>query len=185
MPPFASEIKNRHIEKEKPKERISINVNLTKGYFKRKSLNEHEIEYLLKLGYKEFSYKSICSRRKENYLLRPRFNETLNHMIVIYDIAEYLNKKKVENAIFTTRMPDVVVFGKNKDFALEIETGSVLTNMKKFREKMKLLENNYPDAFYFIVTDRNLIKKYRKYGKVIDPRYIKGQLDKIIKLSRK
>ena len=42
---------------------------------------------------------------------------------------------------------------------------------------------NYGKNWYFIVTDRKLIKKYRKFGKVIDPRFIKFNIDKIIKNS--
>lgn len=170
---------------EEPKERVNINVDLDKGFYKRNSINKHEIKYLIEQGYKELSYKSICSKKKENYLLKPRFNESLNHMIIIYDISEYLTKRKIKNNIFTTRMPDVVISLGRKEIALEVETGAVMSNMKKFKEKLYLLNKNYGKDWYFIVTNRNLIKKYKAYGKVIDPRYIRGQLDKILKLTVK
>ncbi len=182
LPPFGD---GTSIWKKEPEEQVSINVDLDKGFYKRKRLNKHEIEYLIEEGYKEFKYKSICTQKKENYLLKPRHNESLNHMIVIYDLAEYLQKKKIDYEMFTTRMPDIVMSFKSKNIAFEVETGATMTNMKKFREKLKLLNKNYGDNWYFIITNRNKVKKYKKFGKVIDPRYIKGQIDKIIKNARK
>lgn len=171
-------------EEELPRKK-SIHVNLSKEFHKRKNYNKDEIEYLLTQDYQAFKYKSICTGKVESYLLRPRFNESLQHMIVIYDLEEYLKKRKINCEKYTTRMPDIVIFLKKGKIAIEVETGTVIKNMKKFREKMRLLKENYRDNFYFIVTNRNLIKKYRQYGKVIDPRYIKGQIDKILKNSQK
>ena len=173
------------VEEEEPPRRKHIRVDLTQEFHKRKKYNKDEIDYLITKGYKDFKYKSICTGKVENYLLRPRFNESLNHMIVIYDLEEYLKKKKIDVEKYTTKMPDLVLYLDKEDIAIEVETGTVIRNMKKFNEKLRLLKENYGENFYFIVTNRNLIKKYRAYGKVIDPRYIKGQIDKILKNSEK
>ena len=195
LPPFVNEIQEEaeeNIEEDldadylgEPREIKSINVDLRKLFYKREELNRHEIEYLIKQGYQEVCYKSICTQDKENYLIKPRFNESLGHMIVIYDIAEYLDMKLVDYELFMTRMPDIVMKFKRKKIAFEVETGTVMSNMRKFREKLSLLKKNYGNDWYFIVTNRNKIKRYKKYGKVIDPRYIKGQIDKIVKNARK
>lgn len=84
-----------------------------------------------------------------------------------------------------TSLPDVVMNFSGKRIALEVETETVMSNMKKFREKIDLLDENYGEDWYFIVTNRNKVKKYKKYGKVIDPRYIRGQIDKIIANAQK
>ena len=167
------------------KERVDITVDLEKFFYKRRSLNKHEIVYLLKENYQPLTYKSICTGNYEQYIVKPRFNESLHHIMFIYDISEYLTKRKIKHTLFTTRMPDIVMYIGKHDIALEIETGTVIRNMNKFREKIRLLKGNYEDDYYFIVTNRNLIKKYRNYGKVIDPRYVKGQLDKIIQNAQK
>jgi type IV secretory pathway VirB4 component len=161
----------------------NINVDLDKRFYKRKDLNEDEIKYLISQGYKEFSQKSIVSGKKEDYILNPRHNESLNHMFVIYDIAEYLKKKGIDSQLYTTKMPDVVFNHNGKSYAIEVETGSVLTNMKKFKEKLKLLDDNYKDNWYFLVTDKNLVGKYRKFGHTIDPRCIDGFFNKLLKNS--
>ena len=168
-------------EQEKPRVRPSINVDFRKIFYKRKELNKHEIKYLIKHGYQEYSHKSIVTNKKENYLLKPRHNESLRHMIFVFDIFEFLQGRNIEAAMYTTRMPDVVFKVNGKEFAIEVETGTVIKNMKKFREKLVLLNEKYGKKWYFVVTNRNLIKKYRKFGKVIDPRFIKFNLLKIIK----
>ena len=198
LPPFAADLQKEAEgasweedeeaeveEEEKPRRIKSINVDLRNFFYKRKALNEDEVEYLLRQGYQKFSYKSICTQKREEYILKPRFNESLNHMIVIYDLAEYLDTKFVDYSMFMTRMPDLVLNFKRRKVAFEVETGTVMSNMKKFREKLKLLKKNYGDDWYFIVTNRNKVKQYQKYGKVIDPRYLKGQVDKIINNARK
>ncbi len=135
----------------------------------------------MKSGYQLFKHRSIASGKKEEFVLRPRHNESLNHLFFVYDIAEFLEKKKIKFELYTTRMPDIVFGINGKTIAIEVETGTVLSNMKKFREKLFLLNRNYGKNWHFVVTNRNLIKKYRKLGKVIDPRFIKFNINKIIK----
>jgi hypothetical protein len=183
LPPFASsnswnETNKKIIRKVR---QPSVNVNLDKIFYKIEHLNQYEIKFLLTQGYQEFSHKSIISNKYEKYLLRPRFNESQGHLFFIYDIKEYLENEGIHVQDYTTRMPDLVFsIGENK-FAIEVETGSVLSNMKKFQEKLNSLNRNYKKRWFFVVTNRNLVKKYRRYGKVIDPRFIKFNLDKIIR----
>lgn len=163
------------------KNRISINVDFHKIFYKRKELNENEVKYLLKSGYFAYSNKSIVTGKKENYILKPRFNESIRHMFYIYEIKEYLEKRNIDVEIYTTRMPDVVFIINSKKFAIEVETGSVMKNKKKFTQKLSLLNKKFPKRWFFIVTNRNLLKKYKEFGEAIDPRFIKFNLVKIIK----
>jgi hypothetical protein len=182
LPPFASQNSWNETPKKSTKVRQpSVNVDLDKIFYKVEHLNKYEIKFLLTQGYQEFSHKTIISNKYEKYLLRPRFNESPGHLFFIYDIKEYLENEGIPVQDYTTRMPDLVfTIGENK-FAIEVETGSVLSNMKKFQEKLNSLNKNYKRRWFFVVTNRNLVKKYRRYGKVIDPRFIKFNLDKIIR----
>jgi hypothetical protein len=185
LPAFTTHVKRKVEENKIELEQPSVNVDLDKVFYKRKRLNKYEIDFLLSQGYKEFSHKSIATNKNEKYILRPRFNESLQHLFFIYDAREYLEKKNISVEVYITRMPDLVFKINGNKFALEVETGSVLTNMKKFNEKLNLLNKNYEKNWFFIVTNRNLMKKYRKFGKVIDPRFIKFNLDRIIKNAQK
>jgi hypothetical protein len=158
-----------------------VNVNLEKRFYKRKELNQDEIKFLLSQGYKEFSQKSIVSGKKENYVMNPRHNESLNHMFVIYDIAEFLEKRGIKYELFTTKMPDVVFEVNGKKYAIEVETGHKIDkDRKRIEEKVADLNKNYYDWF-FIVTNLRFSKKYRKYGRVVDMRYLKNCLKEIVK----
>ena len=47
-------------------------------------------------GFKKLKLKSLTG--KENvYYIKPRFNESINHMFVTYDIAEFLQKKGINS----------------------------------------------------------------------------------------
>ncbi len=173
------------IEQKEPKQRNNgkknINVDLNKRFYKKKDLNTDELEYLLKEGYTLFPHKSIVSEKREEYLMKKRHNESLKHMFFVYDIAEYLEKQGLKPILFATRMPDIVFNLKGKQYALEIETGEVMTNMKKFREKVASLEKAYGKNWCFIVTNKNLVQKYRRHGETVDPRWIRNYLEKLLK----
>ncbi len=163
----------------KPKKRI--NVDLRKGFYKRQDINEDEIKYLLKQGYQEFSSLSINSDKKEDFILKPRFNESATHMFFVYDIADYLKKKGADVQLFTTKMPDIVCEINGKIYAFEIETGSMIENPNRTKEKIAFIKQQGYNGWYFVVTTKHLVKDYKKFGKTIDPRSIKGFIDKIVK----
>lgn len=159
-----------------------INVDLDRNFYRRDELNEDEVEYLLThQEYSRFESKSLASGKREEFILKPRFNEHLNHLFFTYDIMEFLRKKGLTANTYTTRMPDVVFILKGKSYAVEVETGSVMKNMKKFREKIEQLNLNYKDRWFFVPTNKNLVQKYRKYGKTIDPRCLTGFFKRLLK----
>ncbi len=161
-----------------PYKKVEINVDVEKGFYKCNELNKHEINYLLKKGYKETSRKSCFSNVKK-YLVKPRFNEGISHFFLIMDIANYLISKNFDVKLFQTTHPDIIFKINNEKIAIEIETGKNLKNNKKqLIEKVKLLNENYDDWF-FVLTNRNLNRKYSAYGKVADKRYLKNYLEKL------
>lgn len=83
----------------KAKPRVSINVDGYKGFYRHRNLNLHEIKYLLVRKYRIIDRFSITSGKKEKFLIKPRFNESINHMFVVCDITEFLKSKgaRIEN----------------------------------------------------------------------------------------
>ena len=51
------------------------------------------------------------------------------------------------------------------------------------KEKLKVL-NKY-DKWFFVVTDPNKLKKYKKYGSAVNSRFIKRRLDRVLRLAEK
>ncbi len=163
----------------------SIHVDLNKRFYRKKELNPDELDYLIKQGYKLISQKSIAFGKKGEYLLKPRHNETINHMFMVYDVAAFLEKKKIKLEMFTTKMPDIIFEIDGKKYAIEVETGTVAKHIQRLGEKIKLLNSQNYEDWFFVVTDRNLVRKYRKFGKTVDPRCIKYNLEKLIRKAQK
>ena len=47
-------------------------------------------------------------------------------------------------------------------------------------DELELLKKDYDD-WYFFVTNKKFGAKYRKFGKVLEERYFKTQIEKIVK----
>ena len=71
-----------------------------------------------------------------------------------------------------------------KKYAIEVETGSMLSRRKALIERVGLLNKNY-DKWFFVVTDPNKIIKYSQLGDTANARYVKKRLEKIIKSTIK
>jgi len=155
---------------------IKIDVDEDKRFFRKDEINSHEIQYLLRKGYKDAEFKSLVTNKKEKFLLKPRFNESLTHLFAVYDIAEYLDKKGVKTQKFATKKPDIVFNIGKKKYAIEVETGAVLSKKERIKEKVKLLKKHY-HKWFFVVTNPNKVKEYRKYGDSLDFRFLKTRLN--------
>ena len=168
---------------QKAKLKVSINVDEFKGFYRHKSLNLHELKYLLAKKYQIIDRLSIVSGKKEKFLIKPRFNESINHMFVVCDIAEFLEAKGIKVKQFVTKKPDLTFELKGKKIAVEVETGVNHDKARKqLLEKVKELNSNY-DYWFFVVTNRNYGKKYRKLGKTIEMRYLQTHLKKVLKTA--
>ena len=176
-----NEITKPTFKKTKRQRKVDIVVDVNKRFFRKKDLNSDNVKFLLSKGHQVAKYKSLVSNKLEDFLLQPRHNESLTHLFVIYDLKEYLEKKGIEVKMFVTKKPDIVFERKGKKWAIEVETGSMITRKKVFEEKVKSLNKDY-DKWFFVVTNKNKITDYRKYGLTIDLRFLRGQLNKILKL---
>jgi type IV secretory pathway VirB4 component len=160
---------------------VKIRIDPEKGLYKVNQVSKDEREFLLEEGYKISEHKSITSNKYENYLLLPRFNESPNHFFVIQDIKSFLEKKGIEVETPTTKKPDVIFEINGKKYAIEVETGTkIKKDRKMIEEKVKTLKNNYDEGFFVITGNENL-QEYKKIAKVIEMRYLKIVLTKLVK----
>ncbi|NPE26708.1 DUF87 domain-containing protein [Methanococcoides sp. SA1] len=179
----ADELLRTEPKKERKGKEINIKVDPKTRVHKSNNLSEDEKNYLAKKGFREESLKSIHTVKQEKYFIKPRFNETSKHLFVTYDIAEFLKSNNIKTELFVTKKPDIVFEINKKKYAIEIETGTVLEKApSQLREKVKLLNKNYYEWF-FVVTNLNKVKKYRKFGDTVDLRYLKTKLNRIVKFA--
>jgi len=168
-----------------PKPKINIDLDLNKGLFKLKELKEEEIKYLQKEKFKEHIGYSIISGKKENYFLKVRNGESPQHAFLVYDLANYIKKFTDKVEIYQTTKPDIVFKINNQTYALEVETGKLLTNNKKqLKEKVKLLNETYKNNWFFVVTDKKLAPEYKQFGKTIDKRSISSKITNLCKKAK-
>ncbi len=161
-------------KKSKDKKRVKISLDFSKRLFRVNNLNKDEIRMLEIKNYQQGEYHSLVTNKKEKFFLKPRHNETLNHLFVTLDIAQYLEKKKFSVELFTTKKPDIVFKRGKKTYAIEVETGAGLSKVSRMKEKLKVLEDY--DKWFFVVTDRNKVKAYKEFGQSVDLRYLKPYL---------
>jgi hypothetical protein len=167
--------------KEDAKPKVSINVDAEKRFYRHKDLNLDEIKYLLTKKYKEIERKSIVFDKVEKFLIKPRFNESEEHMFLTFEVARFLEANDVASKMPTTKRADVIFELAGKKFAAEIETG---TNYEKARaalnEKVKELKKNY-DHWFFVISNKRYLKKYRQLGETVDKRYLANYLKRLLK----
>jgi len=168
----------------KVKKDVNIRVDENERYFRKKKLNKHEIQFLLEEGFQIKKYKCLVTDKMEEFILNPRHNESLMHHFMVYNISEFLEKNDVETELYTTKKPDIVFQIKGKRYAIEVETGSMLTRKKALIERVEYLNDNY-DEWFFVVTDKNKVAKYKELGNTMDRRFVKRRLNKILKSAKK
>jgi len=161
---------------------VKIKVDSNKRYFHKKNITKDEVKYLLNDGYQIKKYKNLLNGKMEYFLLLPRFNESFTHLFLVHNISEFLEKNGIETELYITKKPDIVFQINGKRFAIEVETGSIFSKIERMKEKLEILKNY--DEWFFVVTDRNKIKKYKKYGDAVDKRYLKSRLDKLVKMAK-
>jgi hypothetical protein len=120
--------------------------------------------------------------KQQFYLFKPFFHESPRHAITVFEIAEYLKQySNVKVKQFLSRSPDIVFTVNKKKYAIEVETGTILKrNKNQIYGKIANLKYYYNKNWFFVVTDRNLVKTYRRFGKTYSKRNVLGKIDKII-----
>ncbi len=146
-------------------------------------LNKKEIEVLKKEDYKKTNEYDPIEKRNINFLVKQILNHSPSHTFLVARIKQLLERYIGPKNIRThdTRDADITFEVKYKIYAFEIEKGSLLTKKKELRRKVSLLNNKYGQNWYFIVTNRDLAKKYREYGKVTTRMGVCKIIEKLIK----
>lgn len=67
-----------------------------------------------------------------------------------------------------------------KQYAIEIETGNLLKKKDQLDEKIKHLNRKYRDSWLVIVSHRDLVPKYRKFGLTSDRKNARKTLERLL-----
>lgn len=167
-------------EKEPVIEDINITIDKDKRFFWFNKLDKHEVEYLKNKKYIVRTYVNPFKKQKETFVFKPYANEGAIHAFIVLLIAHYLNDKVDNMTLYATVKPDIVFELNGKKCAIEVETGKIYQhNRQQLFKKIHALNKEY-DKWIFVVTNKNYVARYRKYGRVIDTRYLKTQLNSFL-----
>ena len=159
-----------------------LNVEKTLIYEIEK-LKKKEIEVLKKEGYKKTNEYDPIESKNKNFLVKQILNHSPSHTFLVTRIKQLLEKYISPSKIRThdTKDADLTFEVKYKIYAFEIETGTLLSKKKQLEKKVSLLNNKYGQNWYFVVSNRDLAKKYRKYGKVTSRMGVCKIIEKLVK----
>jgi len=99
----------------------------------------------------------------------------------VWSVMRLLQNLNVEDIkIHDTRDADITFSFKGKNYAVEIETGNLLKKKKQMEEKIKYLNKHYPKRWFFVVSNRNFLPKYRKYANATERKGVAKFLEKML-----
>ncbi|MDO8564211.1 MAG: ATP-binding protein [Nanoarchaeota archaeon] len=159
---------------------VRITVDTDTHFYRHRKLKLDEVKYLLAKKYRQLKCLDIQGKT-ENFILKPRANEGIEHCFLTHNIAEHLKSKNIPFELYNSVKPDIIFTINDKKYAIEIETGKVYAkDKKKFHEKVKTLNKEYGDNWFFVLTNRNVYTSYSQFGKTYTKKSILTQLNKII-----
>jgi ribosomal protein L44E len=149
-------------------------------FYRESEITLNDVHYLISKDCVKEKFYSINTKKTESFLLKPRHNESVSHFFVIRDIVDYLTKSKAEHIVINaTQNPDIAFTRFGKKYGIEVETGKMLKSGKmRIIEKVKDMNKKFDDWF-FVVTDKNLKKKYIQFADTVDKRGIAKRLTKM------
>ena len=157
-------------EEKKPKENSvkkedeKANLDLTKLVIPTKGLTPLQINVLNNHGYSLKRAYNIESKQLD-YFIKERSNESLDHALLIWLISEEIKKYTSELEIYQTKKPDIVFRNKvEQEINLEIETGIEFDkHQERLNEKFAQLYKTSKGRTYIILTNRSIIKRYKRF----------------------
>ncbi len=162
---------------------VEYNLELDKNpVFDKSKLTKTEIEVLLKKGYTQTNEYCVAKRGIITILIKPILNHSVAHTFLVWSARQLLEEYGVIENIkeHETRDADLTFEVDEKVFAIEIETGSLLRKKKQLNEKIIYLNKKYGKMWMIIVSNRNLVKKYKRFGRCIQRKQVLKKLEKMI-----
>jgi conjugal transfer ATP-binding protein TraC len=164
-----------------PKPIVDITIDESKRFYKESKLKPAEMGYLLSHNYIQSKQWNIQGKQ-ESYLLKPGRGESLEHFFLIQNIANYLKTLTNKIELFETTKPDIIFEIKGKQYAAEIETGSVyLKDKKKLENKVESLKKEFGNNWFFVVTNEKFAPHYAHLGKTFTRKTFIKQFEKWVK----
>jgi len=140
---------------------------------------------MLNNEFEKFTDYCVAERKRISVLVKPFLNHSPTHIFLVWSVIRAL--KKNFKGIKNLREPktvdaDIIFEYEGKTYALEIETGDLIWKKDQLDGKIRYLNRKYSKKrWMFIVSHRNLVKKYKKYGNVTTRSQVLEKVKKMLK----
>lgn len=179
------EKQRRRLERDEATEKRQIMYKLRAedtNVFYKEELKEDEIEVLKEEGYKQVNDYDLFSKSVRTFLINPPLNHSPQHTFLVWSVKKLVEDikgtEKVEDHI--TRDADIT-FRYKKIYALEIETGNLLSKKDQLKAKIAMLNRKYGKRWMFVVSNKELLPQYRKWGPSTQRTEVEKVLEKWLK----
>lgn len=151
--------------------------------FKREKLSKKEFKALVEDGFKQVNEYCVLEKKRIPVLVKPFGNHTISHEFLVWSVKRLLENtegiKKIKE--HWTRDADLTFEFNGKVFALEIEKGELLRKHKQLKEKIDYLNKNYSKRWMIVVSNRDYLVKYKKFGATSTRVRLSEDLPKLLK----
>lgn len=185
-----AEIEAKRDKEEKKKDKIRRRLKVGyKDVYKRENLTQNEIKVIKEEEYEPYdsvNEYSIVEKKIIPVLVRRIQHHSPTHTFLVWDVKNFLKRyNEIESIIdHETRNADITFRIKRKIYAVEIEKGSLLRKPKQLKQKIDFLNEEYGTRWIILVSNRDLAKEYRKYGKVTTRKNFQKHIEKWIKEAK-
>jgi len=153
--------------------------------FKTERLSKNQIKTLEKNGFEQKTEYSVFEKKYIRVLVKPKLNHSRTHVFLVWDAKRLLNNfegiRNIQEHLVVEA--DIIFTFKNKKYALEIETGTLLGKKQQTQEKIESLNKKYPQRWMFIVSNKNILPKYQKLGFSSQRKWVSENLKKLLEIA--
>jgi hypothetical protein len=174
----------RESEEEQNKKAILRNLDSDENnVYKKEHLTEKEFNVLLENGYSQTNEFCVYEKKLITVLIKQILNHSKSHTFLVWSTVRLLESyPDIEGIqVHHTKDADITFKHKRKYYAIEVETGTLLGKTKQAEEKIKYLNRRYEKRWMIIVSNKDLIWKYRKMGFSTQRNEVEKNLEKMLK----
>ena len=180
------EIRAKELDKEDKRDLILWKLKTEENpVFIADDLTRQEIDALVKDNYSIISEYDLISKKFIKVLVKPRLNHSPTHAFLVWNTKKLLEKIKGVRSIreSLTKEADITFIFNNKIYALEIEKGNLLIKKNQLQAKVDYLNKKYQNRWMFIVSNKNLLRKYKKFGLATPRKGVSENLSKLLNIA--
>lgn len=148
--------------------------------FYKEELSDDEVEVLKENKFVQVNEYDIFSQNVRPFLIKSPLNHSPTHTFLVWSMKKLLedtkNVERIEEHL--TKDADITFRYKKKVYALEIETGNLLSKKVQLKAKIAMLNRKYGKRWIFVVSNQEDLPAYRKWGKSTQRTEIEKVLEK-------